>query len=271
MAGAINLSGGGHWYAKDGAAQHDADLRVARKKLLYRSVTSIDKDMFKNERLEVYKLEQLAEAAFNNPRQPHESVDDYSKRIFEESLARSIEAAAFGIRIHNAVDKIELPPSDDVAPFVAKVKEWFDQNVVSTLWSEKTILDHEIGCAGRGDRKIIHRVHGPCTIDFKTQGVRVDKKGKKTPGFYDSFARQLGFYEAAEAKQEGRYPKLDRCLSVVIDSKEPSAPYEKLWEPEEILSAYEDFVIAVWRWHKSKDYWPNGRWDLCEKLKQIPL
>lgn len=265
----IKLSGGGHWYAQNGTAQHDADLRVARKQNLLRSVTSIDKDQFKNEALERYKMEKLAEAAFESPRQPHEDVDQFSQRIYELSLEHSMEAADKGKDIHDAIDNIGSSPKPELVPFIDPVKRWFDENVVSIISSEKTVVDLEIGVAGRMDKRIIHRVHGSCVIDYKSQGIKTVKGKKNKPAFYPAFSRQLGFYAACEAKSEGVYPRMDTCISLVIDSLEPNPPHEKVYTVEETQDAYEDFVIAAWSYYKKKNYWPVGQWDLCDALKRI--
>ncbi len=266
----INIQGFGHWYRKDGTPSHDSTLRDARKELLYRSVTSIDKEMFKNEGLERYKIMSLAAAAFLNYPQPHESVKDYTKRVWDISCEKAEEAASFGTKVHNAIDAWPTPPPDDVSAYVHQVAAWQDENITEILSSEKTLVCHWLGVAGRMDRRVIHKTYGPCVLDFKTQDVKVDDKGRKKPAFWDSYVRQLAFYAATDARNEGRYPSIDNCLSVVIDSNAPDKPFEHLWPKEEVWTAYEDFVIEVYRWCKNKGYWPAGKWELCDKLKEIP-
>lgn len=266
---AIKFSSAAHWYTKEGTSAHDADLRKARKVGLYRSVTSIDKDIFKNEFIEKYNLDQLAEAAFNNPRQPHEDVDDYSTRIYEASLEHMEGAANFGTEFHAAVEGKAV--TERIKPFLDKYLEWKEINVIEVLAKEKILLDHDIGVAGTMDTRMVHRVHGLVTADFKTQGIKTDKKtGKKNkPNFYDSFIRQLSFYDAVEAKAGGSFPVIGPCLSIVIDSTEATTPHERLWTKEECLAGYEDFVIAAYAYYKKKNYWPVGRWKLEDKLLQI--
>lgn len=269
---AIKFSDGAHWYDTDGKPHHDADLRKARKVNLFRSVTSIDKDIFKNPFIEQYKLDQLAEAAYENPRQPHEGVDDYCNRIYEASLEHMSNAADFGQQFHDAVDKFGTQPVPELlVPYVDKFMEWKAANVLEVLSSEKTLVDHDIGVAGKMDTRLVHRVHGIVTADFKTQGIKTDKKtGKKNkPNFYASFIRQLSFYDAVECKLQGTFPSIGPCLSIVIDSIEPSLPHERLWTKDETRAAYEDFVIAAYAYYKTKNYWPCGRWSLQDKLNQI--
>src|SRR6478609_228495 len=194
----------GHFYTQDGNPAHDADLRRARKENLLRSVTSIDKAQFPNPALDNYKLEQMAKAAFLNPLQPHETIEDYTKRLIEQSWEHRDNAADFGTRVHKAVDALPAQPDIALAPWVQKIVEWQDKYILSVIEAEKVVVDMEIGVAGTKDRKVLHKDYGVITLDWKTQGVKEDKKsGKKKPGFYESWVRQLGFYESVDAKKEG--------------------------------------------------------------------
>jgi hypothetical protein len=268
----INFKKGAHWYKKDGTPKHDADLRIARKEMLLSSVTSIDKDMFPNYALERYKMDKLAEAAFNNPKQPHESVEDYAQRIYEDSLEHSSTAADFGTEFHDAMDKYgKQPISEKMQPYVDKFVEWQNANIIEELSSEKTIVDLDIGVAGRMDKRVRHKDYGVIKLDYKSQDVKKDKKGNKKPGFYESWVRQLSFYSMGEAKMDGLYPhQFDDCLSIVVDSNEPCEPFIHLWPREEVVSAYEDFVVAAYGYYKKRDYWPIGRWALCDKIANLP-
>lgn len=258
-----------HWYGKDGKPQHESTLRDARKTGLYRSVTSIDKDIFKNEFLEKYKMERIAEAAFNNPRQPHEQVDDYSTRLWELSLEHASDASSFGTEFHKGAEG--KPVSGAMQPFIDKYNIWKQENIIQVVTHEKVLLDHDIGVAGTMDTRMVHKTHGLVTADFKTQGIKTDKRtGKKNKAnFYDSFIRQLAFYDSVEAKAAGSFPALGPCLSIVIDSTEATTPHERLWTKAETLAAYEDFLIAVYAYYKRKNYWPVGNWKLEDKLLQL--
>ncbi len=249
---------------------HDADLRKARKHNLLRSVTSIDKAQFPNPALDIYKRDQMLKAAFENPRQPHEDYERYAQRLYELSTQHRDEAAEFGTDLHKAVENLPFIPDGYLKPYIEKIMAWQAENVISVLEQEQVVVDLEIGVAGRKDQKILHKTYGVLPLDWKTQGIKNDEKGrKKKPGFYPSFVRQLAFYESVDAKKEGRYPKFNHALSIVIDSTEAANPYERLWTPEEMHSAYEDFLIATYMYYKSKDYWPIGRWDLQTKLLEL--
>jgi hypothetical protein len=260
----IRFESNHHWYGKDGKPQHDADLRVARKQFLYPSCTTIDRDVFKNDFLDKWKLEQVVIAASESFRQPHEQPEDYANRIYEQSLDKSKVASTFGKKIHKAIEKFpERPVEQELIPWIDKFGEWYEGVVESVLFRERTLLDHDIGVAGQCDCIAIGKgaFQGQVIIpDWKTQGVKKDKKGNKAPAFYDSWPRQLGYYAVAYAKESGLFPDLPTCISVIWDSTEASPPYVKVWGKEEIIDNYKDFVCGAYLWMSKRDYWPVGRW-----------
>lgn len=265
---------GAHWYScRDGKNEpkHDADLRVARKESLYPSPTTIDKAEFVNVALDRWKTKELLEAASSNFRQPHESIDEYEQRLYEISLEKSKTAADFGKEIHDAIEHYpQIPLDPKLAPFIEHFAHWFDSTGWKTYHTEKILVDHDIGVAGRCDR-ILARESGFLIPDFKTQGIKPSKTGKKRPLFYESWPRQLAFYAVAYAKESGIFPNIPECMSVVIDSTEASPPYVKMWTKEEILRSYDQFVTAAWRWFDSRDYWPQPNGKFGPPKYSIPM
>lgn len=256
----IKFDNSSHWYSPDGEPQHDADLRVARKKGLYGSVTSIDKDTFPNHFLEQWKMTQLIQACVDNQRMPHEDVDQYAQRIYDISNNKARAAAEFGKEIHDAVDNYPNVPPAHLLPWFSKFCEFYEANIERKIASEVVLLDHDICVAGRGDFIGIGKglFNGKIVLDWKSQDVKTDKKGRKTPNFYDSWVRQLGFYAVADAKGSGEFPFIPQCASVIIDSNEGGEIYHKLWPHDEVIKAYENFVAGAWLWCRKRDYWPNG-------------
>lgn len=260
----IKFENNAHWYGSDGKPQHDADLRVARKKFLYPSVTTIDKDVFKNDFLDRWKMNELVNAAASTFKQPHESPEDYANRIYEDSLTKARTAANFGKKIHDAIEKYPCLPSEtELLPWVSRFGEWYESNVESVIGRETILLDHDLGVAGRcdfigqGRGRFAGRVIIP---DWKTQNVKTDKKGRKSPAFYDSFPRQLGFYAVSYAKQGFLFPtNIPTCISLVFDSNEPGEPFEKVWGEDEIRDNYYDFVAGAYLWFSKRGYWPQPR------------
>lgn len=264
MAGLIKFQDGAHWYTKEGKPSHDSTLREARKFGLYKSVTSIDKEVFPNHFLEKWKMNELAEACANNPRMPHESIEDYANRAYQISLEKAIVAADFGKGLHDCMDGYpQMPLLPDYLPWYLEFVKWYDENITDTIASEKVVLDHDIGVAGRLDRVVIHKTLARTIIDYKTQRVKVDDKQRKKPAFYDSWGRQLAFYAVCDAKEQGLFPSIPACLSVVLDSQVAGPPYIKVWEPAEIKALYSHFVAGSWIYHSQKGYWPRGQWTIA--------
>jgi hypothetical protein len=259
----IKFSDGAHWYDKAGKPQHDADLRVARKQLLMASVTTIDKAQFKNDFLDRWKMNQLVIAASENARQGHESTEEYANRIYELSMEKATKAAEFGKEVHAAIEVYpQMPLNPVMAPYFDEFGKWCSENITEIIGTEMVLVDNDIGVAGRGDWKGTHKTLGTVILDFKTQDVKKDDKGRKKPAFYDAWPRQLAFYAVADAKLSGMFPAIPTCISLVIDSNEPAPPFIKVWDRDEIKSAYEDFVLAVYAWHKKRRYWPVGQFSV---------
>jgi hypothetical protein len=268
----IKFESGSHWYGKDGTPQHDADLRVARKEFLYPSVTTIDKDVFKNDFLDRWRMNELAAAAASTFKQAHETDEDYANRIYELSLEKSKTASEFGKEIHAAIEDYPTYPLDlHLHPWLDRFGGWYNSKVEQVLERERILLDHDLGIAGRcdfiaiGNGDLSGRV---ILVDFKTQKVKKDPKtGKKKPAWYDSWVRQLAFYAVAYAKgvdfaldARSLADRLPTCISVVLDSNEPETPFEKVWTKEEILDAYRTFVAGAWLWFEKRSYYPVGKW-----------
>lgn len=265
----IKFETSAHWYGKDGQPQHDADLRVARKEFLYPSVTTIDKDTFKNDFLEKWKMNELAAAAASTFKQDHESNEDYAQRIYEASLEKARTASTFGKEIHDAIENYpQLPLDAKLHPWIDRFGQWADANLGEAIHRERVLLDHDLGIAGRCDWIGLGRGQFQdkrIMPDWKTQNVKKDKKGRKVPAYYDSWIRQLSFYAVCDAKERGIFPSLDITpISVVIDSNEPETPFVRVWTEDETRKAYKDFVVGAYLWFSKRDYWPaaNGRWDL---------
>ncbi len=104
-----------HWYRRsDGAAVYEVpmtskagmrrtNLKDARKLDLVPSVTSILKVMAAPG-LEIWKAQQLLQAALTLPKKQGESLDAYAERIVEDSKAQGIAAASRGKQLHAAIE-----------------------------------------------------------------------------------------------------------------------------------------------------------------------
>lgn len=276
----IKFNDGCHFYAQDGSPRYDADLRIARKDSLYVSPTTVDKAVFPNLFLERWKNNQLALAAAENPIQDEEPSEEYCNRIYNISMEKATNAAAFGKTIHAAIEKYpEWPNDPGLYPWAVAWDIWHKENIGCVFHHEKVVVDHDLGVAGMMDCVGLNKAGARTVWDWKTQDVKVDDKGRKTPAFYPSWTRQLSFYSAAEAKEGGLFPDIAECVSVVIDSNTPNEGelpgiYTKHWTREEIKTAYLQFVLGVWQYCVSRGkggYWPGrlGRWN--PETPGIPL
>ncbi len=269
----IKFGSSQHWYTREGEPKHDSGLREARVEFLYPSCTSVDGDVFKNSFLDNWKMDELAKAAAGTFKQLHESEEDYVNRIYEISLTKSKDATEFGKQIHAAIELYPLLPQDpSLHPWVDRFGRWHDSWISKVISQEKVLLDHDLGVAGRCDCIVELRNGKICLLDWKTQGVKKDDKGKKKPVFYPSWPRQLAFYSVAYAKETGTFPSLPTSISVVIDSNEPDDPFIKEWTSAQIVSAYQDFVAGAWLWFSGrgvrKPFWPapSGPWSLTPSI-----
>jgi len=92
---------------------------------------------------------------------------------------------------------------------------------------------------------------------------------KAKPAFYDSWARQLGFYAQTYAMQFRC--EVPRIMSIVLDSNEPKAPIAHLWSHEDQDKGWREFVCQAYLWMMDKDHWPAGKWDVSDVLNAPDL
>lgn len=241
-----------HWYTVDGKPAYGKTLRDARKEVLLPSPSSINQ-MLSAPGLELWKQQQILESALTMPESElakyNGDVEAIANAIIEDSKSATRKAADRGTDVHHGAEAIlnnqEWDEDDET---LQKVKEWCDANVVSKKWTEEILINKEIGYGGRADALLSHQEHGMCLVDFKTQKCRKLKSGFK-PTYYDKWILQLAAYsECIDYKPQ--------CLSVVINTVEPTDCFEKLWTPEEQKEGFNMFLNlhALWCW--TKNYYP---------------
>lgn len=258
----IKFEKNAHWYDcsnGEGKTQHDATLREARKQNLYPSVTTVDKEEFPNEFLTQWKMNEMANSAYDNPPMAHEEKEAYVNRLYELSGHKAATAADFGKELHAAIDDYpQLSLDDQLKPWIEEFGNWYDDFIVMPHAKEKIVWDDDLGVAGTMDFSGCSRDHGDIIIDWKSQRLKEDKNGKVKPNFYPGWCRQLSFYGVCEAKKANTYPKsMPTIASVVIDSNKPRPPIVKIWSQEEVRFHYEEFVTAAVHYFRRKDFWPH--------------
>ncbi len=90
-------------------------------------------------------------------------------------------------------------------------------------------------------------------VDYKTQGVKPGYKARA----YSSWCQQLAAYRRAIGQPMA-------CLSVIVNSTEPSEPVEHLWSEEELKAGLESFEAALVIWRNEKGYDPRAASEKAE-------
>ena len=147
---------GGHWYTATGEPRHtmplakgdgerNTTLRDAKKHKLFPSVTSI-LGLFAKPGLDRWKQDQLLRIAYDNPRKMDETFERFADRCLLEHEKPVEEAADFGTRIHDAIEKYfeGFPVDDDLLEYVQPAFDWKQENQLRFIEREKLLvsLDH---------------------------------------------------------------------------------------------------------------------------------
>lgn len=247
-----------HWYQRDGVPLHSVlsakgeprptTLRDARKLGLVPSVTNIIGVIAKPE-LTAWLQEQAVMAALTLPRIAGETEDAFAKRVVEDSLSTRDNAADFGTAFHHGAERVantlEVDLQHPAADWLWHYRDWFQANARELRWTEKVLVHQEWGFAGTADLLIDHAVHGPVLVDFKTTKL---KPGTKFAP-YKSWCYQLAAYRRALGEPV-------RCMNLVVNSLEPSAPIEHLWSKEDVERGWAAFEAARRLWSIEKNYDP---------------
>jgi hypothetical protein len=233
-------------------------LRDARKFGLLPSVTNILGVIAKPE-LTAWLQEQAVMAALTLPRIHGETEDSFAKRVVADSQSTRDCAADFGTAFHHGADEVahnrEVDAEHPAAAWLHHYRDWFKANVVRAFWTERTLVNPLFGYAGTADLLIDHAVHGLTLVDLKTMkfpAARGDARPTK-PKPYKSWCYQLTAYRAALFEELGAPVK---CMNLMVNSVEPSAPVEHLWSEGELDLGWCAFSAAMRLWVIEKGYEP---------------
>ncbi len=242
-----------HWYLPSGEAMHSVvsamgeprptTLRDARKLGLLPSVTNVLGVINKPELVE-WKMTQAVLAALTLPREDGEGEDAFAKRVVEDAQSRCKTAVDFGSAFHAGAEQVartlEVDPAGPYAAWLGLHRDWFQANCVRLLWTERVLVNAELGYAGTADLLIEHQEHGLTLVDYKTQAVRASERGSvgacrtAGPRVYGSWCQQLAAYRRAIGKPMA-------CMNVIVNSTEPSALVEHVWSERELEAGLECF------------------------------
>jgi hypothetical protein len=262
-----------HWYQRDGSPLHTVlsakgeprptTLRDARKLNLLPSVTNILGVIAKPE-LTAWLQEQAVMAALTLPRKPGETEDAFARRVVEDSQSTRDGAADFGTAFHagaeHVANTLEVDTNNPAAEWLRHYRVWYQGNVASLNWTEKVLVDRDIGYAGTADLFIEHAVYGPTLVDLKTMKCLRTATGAKKPTPYKSWCYQLAAYRKALPPSPGIGATSGQrvtCMNLIVNSTEPSAAVEHVWSEAELELGAAAFEAAHQLWVIEKGYDPT--------------
>jgi hypothetical protein len=251
-------------------------LRDARKLGLLPSVTNVLGVINKPELVE-WKMTQAVLAALTLPRVVGEDLGVFAKRVVEDAQSQVKGAAEFGSAFHAGAEQVarslEVDQAGRYAAWLNLHRGWFQANCVRVVWTERVLVNTELGYAGTADLLVEHQAHGLTLVDYKTQGPsgRPPRPGGRNgaggepvvwePRVYKSWCQQLAAYRRA-IQPSSDFGATGRrgvaCLSVIVNSAEPMAPVEHLWSEEELRAGLESFEAALVIWRNEKSYDPRS-------------
>ena len=257
--------GGGHWYDAEAKPRHtmplasgegerNTTLRDARKHNLIPSVTTL-LGLFAKPGLDRWKQDQLLRIAHENPPLDEESFEDYADRCLVLHEKPVADAADFGTRIHDAIEKFfEGDPIDDeLLPYVKPAFDWKQENQLRFIEREKTMVNLEEGFAGTVDIVGLGANQEKFVIDWKT---RKTKKGVKVSS-YDFQIHQIAAYAATYWGADAVDAEQVFGANAYLSSTEPGRFEVIKYSPSELKDAWAVFKSACAIWRSLKGYDPR--------------
>jgi hypothetical protein len=230
---------------KDGSGMRKTTITDCRKLALLPSVTTI-LSCWPKTAITSYRLEQLLQAATTTPRGTGEPVDMWHSRIIAVSEMHRNHAADTGKAIHSGIENWlldhMLPQEQPVKDIVYAFAGWMGDNGRELVFSERQLLNLDLGYCGTADLCYIDKDGRKVLADIKNQSV---KDGKAA--YYDTWAMQLAAYNASGVGA-------DVLQSIVINRDKPEAPHVYNWTPEEAEQGWRRFRLCLEVWSEVKQY-----------------
>jgi hypothetical protein len=223
-----------HWYYRDGRPAYDKTLREARKEPIVPSVTTILKVIGKPE-LDAWKQRELLAAAVSTPRTRGQTDEAYARTIVDIYDAKQGEAAKRGTAIHDELEAwLKGTARAGFSTQAIAAKNMLDDHGCKAALCEQSFA-HTDGSHGYGGRidLICELDDGLAIIDYKTQGIKLDKKGNPKHTTYDEWAMQLAAYRQW-------YCKRARCYNLIIGTN-IEYTYLHEWSDEELERGWQMF------------------------------
>jgi hypothetical protein len=213
-------------------------------------------------------MTQAVLAALTLPRRPGEDEGVFAKRVVEDAQSEVRKAADFGSAFHAGAERVartlEVDPAGPCAAWLDQYRAWFQANCVRLVWTERVLVNAELGYAGTADLLIEHQEYGLTLVDYKTQSLKPGPNGQtaRGPRAYPSWCQQLAAYRRAVGKPV-------TCLNLIVNSAEPCAPVERLWSLDEVVAGWESFEAALVIWRNEKQYDPRSWRTATEQKAEI--
>jgi hypothetical protein len=244
---------GSHFYTPDGAPLYEVEMKSnagkfrranlgdAKKAGAWPSVTTINR-MWAAPQLEAWKINNAILAAITLPRIAGESDDAFAKRVAEDAVKPSSEAADLGSTVHRAIEIYVSGkglPDDNMAKYVNPVAEWIKSEGIKFTEFESIHVNREMKYGCRVDAIGGDNYGKFVLVDWKTQR---GYKGKMTA--YDEHGQQIIANGAAVSGIV-----IDRLIDVYVstadvDSNGTAVIMVKEWSEEELATAWEMFRMA---------------------------
>jgi len=247
-----------HWYYRDGRPCYQMEKRNgdgmrattildARRLGLVPSVSKI-KDVLAAPGLESWKQQNLLECSLTLPKASEELMDDYAKRVVEDSKERGRKARDRGTELHGAIEhyiRVGEYPTKWLHHIVAVEKAMRQIGIEIRSASAERTFACDLGYGGKIDWS--HSVTG--VADFKTKD-RIDGARKLA---YDEHILQIAAYaygiggRAALATFRG--------LNIFIGVEDHAVRIHE-WTSSDLENAFEAFqhLLAIWKW--KNNYYP---------------
>jgi hypothetical protein len=203
----------------------------------------------------------------------------FAKRVVEDAQSQVKGAAEFGSAFHAGAEHVartlEVDPSGPYAAWLKRHRDWYQANCNRMVWTERVLVNGELGYAGTADLLVEHQRHGLTLVDYKTQSFKKAEKAHLSPTplhkrrgepaaaghrVYNSWCQQLAAYRRATGLAVA-------CMNVIVNSTEPTELVEHLWSEEELLAGLESFEAALVIWRHEKRYDPRS-WRTATELPQ---
>lgn len=253
---------GGHWYTQKGdpcyevpnkskGGMRNTTLRDAKTMGLVPSVTTV-MNIVAKPGLEKWKRDQILMAALTLPKIDGESLDDFSKRVFQDAEEHARVARDDGTRIHGILEDYYVKgtaPSEHRA-----LTTTVNDKLVEMFGEQEWLAEKSFAFEGFGGKVDLHSKD--VVVDFKTTSFTENNKPRGWPEQVEqlaAYAYGLGLCNP----QAGSYG-FPRCANVYISTSVSNLIHVKEWTQDELYKGFKCFNATLDLWIAKKGYDPRS-------------